>query len=203
MIAWVDGGDGIASYEDCVLSVISYKQFFRDWEAFYQRTWKTQQAESQVASGAGERTTVHTYGNSRDPGYSEVWLTGPDMDLFRAEIVDDDTDPSNGYTDTIMTARPLPAGVYNITNHSRLYEYIACDFHPENNQLRWEVTRVGGNGDGAGRGGSRSLLRPGGRGYGGGGRCGQRGMQPKSFTVGGSSVALSSLKWQGSAVTPT
>ena len=106
MIAWVDGGDGIASYEDCVLSVISYKQFFRDWEAFYQRTWKTQQAESQVASGAGERTTVHTYGNSRDPGYSEVWLTGPDMDLFRAEIVDDDTDPSNGYTDTIMTARP-------------------------------------------------------------------------------------------------
>ena len=141
MIAWVDGGDGIASYEDCVLSVISYKQFFRDWEAFYQRTWKTQQAESQVASGAGERTTVHTYGNSRDPGYSEVWLTGPDMDLFRAEIVDDYTDPSNGYTDTIMTARPLPAGVYNITNHSRLYEYIACDFHPENNQLRWEVTR--------------------------------------------------------------
>ena len=28
-------------------------------------------------------------------------------------------------------------------------------------------------------------------------------LQPKSFTVGGSSVALSSLKWQGSAVTPT
>ena len=101
-----------------------------------------------VAGGVrsrGKDNGTH-YGNSRDPGYSEVWLTGPDMDLFRAEIVDDDTDPSNGYTDTIMTARPLPAGVYNITNHSRLYEYIACDFHPENNQLRWEVTAMAPDG---------------------------------------------------------
>ena len=81
-----------------------------------------------------------TRGTARFGSPARIWTSSGQRLLTTS------TDPSNGYTDTIMTARPLPAGVYNITNHSRLYEYIACDFHPENNQLRWEVTAMAPDG---------------------------------------------------------
>ena len=47
-----------------------------------------------------------------------MWLTGPDADLFAAKIIDDDTDPTNGFrTGRRDGKRPLPSGTYRVTNH--------------------------------------------------------------------------------------
>ncbi|MYA49361.1 MAG: hypothetical protein F4045_13650 [Chloroflexi bacterium] len=139
-VAWVEGGDDIAGYSDCVLSVLNYLQWYRDWEAYHGRPWTPPQAAAEVTSGAGQDTLISDFSSYRGAGYGRFWLTGQHADYFRSETIDGDTNPNNGYSDRITTARPLPHGVYSLISHRYLYHYIPCNFSPMNNQLEWIVT---------------------------------------------------------------
>ena len=139
-IAWVEGGEGVEGYHRCIGVSLNYQKYYRDWEAYYGRPWSPHQANAQVESGAVEGAVVHAYGLYHEPGYHKVWLTGTDAGLFRAQIVDNDEVASNGFTPTLATARPLPGGVYRFLTHFHGYEYMPCNFTPENHRLEWIVT---------------------------------------------------------------
>ena len=121
--------------------------------------------------------------------------------MKRILIVDDDEDPLNGYKQTIITARPLPAGVYSIFDQSQSYEEIPCNFlppEPAKNKLEWviDVTAQSntvheaffdpeeGKRGGSGAGGSKGILRP------------------TSFTDGhGTTVTIERVEWVSGKVT--
>ena len=141
-ITWVEGGEGIEGYDQCIRMMLDYKRYDRDWEAYYGTPWTPYQSKAQVASGAGEGASIYVSGPHHEPGYHRFWLTGQDVTHFKAQIIDDDEVPSNGYSPTAMTARPLPSGVYRFYSHFQRYEYMPCNFTPENHRLEWVVTAV-------------------------------------------------------------
>ena len=139
-IAWVEGGEGVEGYHRCIGVSLNYQKYYRDWEAYYGTPWTPYQSEAQVDSGVAEGAVVNSYDRYREPGYHRVWLTGQDADLFRSQIVDDDEVASNGYYQHITTARPLPDGKYRFFDHIVSYDYMPCNFTPENHRLEWIVT---------------------------------------------------------------
>ena len=110
-IAWVEGGERIEGYDQCIGFSLNYQQYIRDWEAYYGSPWNPYQSERQVASGAGEGVVIRDREYSRlgDLEYIRFRLSGQDTDLFKSEIVDDDVVAPNGYHHTITTTRPLPS----------------------------------------------------------------------------------------------
>ena len=141
-ITWVEGGEDIAGYDRCIGVSLNYQQYYRNWEAYYGTPWTLYQSERQVTSEAAEGTMVKAYGPYQEPKYHRFWLTGQDMDLFKTQIIDDDEVASNGYYQHITIARPLPAGKYRFFDHIHHYEYMPCNFTPENNHLEWIITAV-------------------------------------------------------------
>ena len=136
----MEGGEGIAGYDRCIRRVIDYLRFYRDFEAYYGKSWTVLEIDESLSSGAGTGTVVYDYGLDYGQGYSSIWLTGRDAVLFSALIADDNTSAADGYTERITTVRPLPKGIYEFTNHARSYIYTLCNFTPENHQLDWTVT---------------------------------------------------------------
>ena len=198
MIAWVEGGEGIEGYDRCIRSVLDYKRWDRDWEAYYGRPWTPYQSEAQVASGAAEGTVVDDYGSVYEPGYHRFWLTGTDADLFQAQIVDDDEVASNGYTPTLATARPLPGGVYRFLTHFHAYVYTPCNFTPENSRLEWIVTAVAP--DSAAH---EAFFDPVAIGGAVGADAANGVLKPASFSLtdGGSTASLSKIAWEAGRAT--
>ena len=141
-ITWVEGGEDIDGYDRCIGVSLNYQQYYRNWEAYYGTPWTLYQSERQVTSEAAEGTMVKAYGPYQEPKYHRFWLTGQDMDLFKTQIIDDDEVASNGYYQHITIARPLPAGKYRFFDHIHHYEYMPCNFTPENNHLEWIITAV-------------------------------------------------------------
>ena len=139
-IAWVEGGEDVEGYDQCIRAMLIYKRYDRDWEAHYGTPWTPYQSEAQVSSGAGEGVAIYVSGPHREPGYHRFWLTGQDASLFKAQIVDDDEIALNGYSPTAMTARPLPSRVYKFFTHFQRYEYMPCNFIPDGDLLEWIVT---------------------------------------------------------------
>ena len=141
-IAWVGGGQNITGYDYCVGQVLNYLAFYRDFEAYYGKTWPISQRNVPIVSGAGAGTAVHDYGSFYEPGYGRFWLTGRDKDLFAAPIVDSNTNAADGYTPFIKTARPLPTGVYNFRYHGTLYDFLPCNFTPKDGigKHNWTIT---------------------------------------------------------------
>ena len=197
-ITWVDGGEDVDGYDRCIGVSLNYQKYYRDWEAYYGRPWSPHQAEEQVASGAAEGAVVDDYGSVYEPGYHRFWLTGADAELFQAQIVDDDEVASNGYTPTLATARPLPGGVYRFLTHLHSYEYVPCNFTPENNRLEWTVTAIAPDsavheaffdpvaiGGAVGADAANGVLKP----------------ASFSLTGGGSTVTLSKIAWESGRAT--
>ena len=191
MIAWVEGGEGIDGYEECITSVLAYEVYYGDWEAFYGRPYEPAEFEERIASGSGAGLTLFDPSFFKEPGYSRYWITGPDADLFRSLIRDDDELASTGYSVEITTGRPLPSGSYAFTNHGHRYEFMPCEFVPTHNRLDIVVmvTPPEGTlhesffdpvtiGSGAGAEGSRGVL------------------EPTGFHVGGTATSMTSLAWE-------
>ena len=141
-IAWVEGGQNITGYDYCVGKVLNYLAFDRDFEAYYGKTWVVLDGSASVASGAGAGTVVKDYGPYNYPTYGRIWLTGADAAFFTAGIADDNKTASDGHTERIATARPLPAGAYKFRDHGISYHYLPCNFTPKEGtgQLDWTVT---------------------------------------------------------------
>ncbi len=118
-------------------------RYFRDWEAYHWTPYAKLEFEAKIDSGLArgtEFTDYGTYGSQGYDGYDRVSLTGPDADLFAAKIIDDDTDPTNGFRPAVVTARPLPSGTYRVTIHVQSSAFEPCNYTTAFNYLDWVVT---------------------------------------------------------------
>ena len=143
-IAWIEGGDGIEGYDQCIQGALSYDRHFRDWETYHGEPWPLAQSERQITSGVGGGGIIHDYEFSGDydvnARYDRFWLSGTDAGLFSSQIVDDDTVASTGYHYTVTTARPLPRGTYRVIDQGQSWREVRCNFIPQHNRLEFVVT---------------------------------------------------------------
>ncbi len=196
-IAWVKG-DGTSAYDHCVERAINYLKHYRDVAAYYGEPWTPGQSEKDVVSGLPIGSVVVDYGTIRERGYPKNFLTGEDAELFHGKIVDDDTDPLNGFKYQIVNRRPLTIGSYTLTNHSRRHEFTACDFEPVNNQLSFFVTATAPVGAL-----HEAFFDPVAIGQGVGANSSYGVLQPTAITAEGYATAIKSLVWQDGSVTLT
>ncbi len=189
--ALLTAGEGVEGYIGCLHGKI-YRERLRRADP-----WTPTQREETIASGSATGTEVYRgTRNERHPGYHNYWLSGPDMDLFRALIVDDDSQSNNGYDHTLVTARPLPAGEHSVFYNWQHYYQIPCNHVPTDAYNDWTVTVTAPEGavheaffdpadltPGAGFSASSGVL------------------EPAGFSIGGTAASITGLKWQsGSAV---
>ena len=129
IIAWIEGGEGIEGYEECVLWGLRDIRYWRDWNAHEGPLPDVEgplQAESGVV-GVDIRQT--SFVDLRSP-YSKRWLEGDDAKYFTIYNVDDDDVASNGYGYEIAAVRPLPAGEYRIWPGIQHGYFQPCDYIP-------------------------------------------------------------------------
>ena len=123
LAAELQAGAGVEGFRDCILGRIGLERYHRaDPWAPYQETGAL---TSGAAAGTGGSRSTDGFSGSR---YSRYWLSGPDAALFRSAIVDDDGQPSSGYTHQFRSTRPLPAGEYRVHYRWQHYEDFACNF---------------------------------------------------------------------------
>ena len=139
-IAWIEGGEGIAGYDKCIKISLASERYYRDREAYYKSPSVRAQYSPRISSGAGANTIVDDWERSRKTNYDAPYLTGPYTDLFRAQIVDDDSLASNGYHRRLATARPLPSGTYMAFFHLQLPDEMPCSFRPDYDGLEYLIT---------------------------------------------------------------
>ena len=200
-IAWVEGGPGVAGYTLCIRGSLAYMRYFRDWEAYHGTPYSKPEFEAKIDSGLArgtEFTDYGTYGSPGYDGYDRVWLTGPDADLFAAKIIDDDTDPTNGFRPAVVTARPLPSGTYRVTNHLQSFAFEPCNYRTAFNYLDWVVTVTPPTGAHSVH---EAFFDPVAIGAAVGADGANGVLKPAAFTVGGASATITSLKWESGVVT--
>ena len=123
MAATLKKGEGIEGYKSCIERRLLRERYRRE------SLWTPIPFAKTLSSGSAAGTEVWKKGKSTgEPEYDRYWLIGRDKDHFQALIVDDDSNASTGYYSTIFTARPLPAGSYNIELNDQHYGYIPCNF---------------------------------------------------------------------------
>ncbi len=195
-IAWVEGGDGVEGYDECIRASLENMRFFRDWEAYHGRTFLLTWYESRIASGAGRGEVVHLYGGTEgEAGYDRVWVTGQDAGLFTAQIVDDDEDPTNGFMDSVATARPLPAGTYRVISRGQDHWYEPCGYTTQFNRLGFAVTVTAPAGTV-----HEALFDPAELSPGIGFSPTAGTLTPAGFSVGGAATSIAGLKWERGAI---
>ena len=138
-----DGGDGSEAYETCVEEKYEIEQvirYFREEEGT--DAYDKSPQDSSLASGQPANTELHQRqnGGAYPDTKAKTWLEGRDADLFTvvqgeptAVDVDGDgsfTAESDGieFTETFATARPLPAGEYEIDRKEVWPRYLLCNY---------------------------------------------------------------------------
>ena len=147
-IDWVEGGDGIEGYDDCVEHSLQYIRYVRDYEVYHGESWPLYREHLTIRSGAPRGELVIDLGErtGHPAGYKRFWHTGEDAYLFISKIVDDDELSSNGYLPMVTTARPLPAGTYTILHRSQHVGDMPCNFFPEYDRAEAVVTATAPSG---------------------------------------------------------
>ena len=147
-----DGGDGSEAYETCVEEKYEIEQvirYFREEEDT--DAYDKSPQDSSLASGQPANTELHQRqnGGAYPDTKAKTWLEGRDADLFTvvqgeptAVDVDGDgtfTTESDGieFTETFATARPLPAGEYEIDRKEVWPRYLTCNYVLNN---EWTIT---------------------------------------------------------------
>ncbi len=128
-------GAGIEGFAKCVRRKIGRERHRRavPWTPFHE--------EATLDSGSDAGIEVNSFVRQhRDPEYDNFRLLGSDAAVFQTLRVDDDSDPSNGYAQTIVTARPLPEGVYSFQDHWQRHTQVPCNFVPDDAYTEWTVT---------------------------------------------------------------
>ena len=169
-VAWL-GGSG-PGYEDCVRFALRHIRWYRDWDVYTGLPGEVEH-DGTIPSGDAAAVVVQysdTERQSSYTGYLDRWVGGPDRDLFSAGVVDDDTDPTNGFHETLRVARPLPAGSYRFLYRPQVPAFVPCNYRPEEGGGLLERHRPRPGGDGA-----RGTLRPRRHWDGGGGGRDERG----------------------------
>ena len=126
MAAELQAGEGIVGHTDCLHRIIILERYRRV------DPWIPWQYEATLLSGAAAGTEVNRDTNSyRDPQYNRWWLSGPDHERFQALIIDDDDQSSTGYDHALATARPLPAGAYEVRYNQQHHSRFPCNHVPD------------------------------------------------------------------------
>ncbi len=197
--AKLDAGDGSYEYTECVQR--TYRREGDDrysiqtgGDGYFYRI-----PDGELDSGLAASTVVHellalgALPDRRD----EVWLDGGDADLFRVELSEgvphdysgDGTNDSIQYTQRVVSARPLLAGVYRTNYNNRHVDFVLCDGYAP--RYEWTVTVTAPEGTlheaffdpvtisaAVGADATNGVL------------------EPASFTVGETATRITGLKWQ-------
>ena len=128
-VAWVEGGEGIEGYDECIQEGLAFIRDYRDYEAYEGGPLEIHEdllvADSGVAPGKNLRPSPSQFFTKE---YLKLWLEGEHAALFRRIVVDKDDDPSNSYQLGLTVARPLPAGTYIVIPRLQREEWVACNF---------------------------------------------------------------------------
>ena len=133
--AMMTTGAGIAGFEECVAQKIGQERYRRA----VPRTPFTRAASLYSGSATGNEVFRNSW-NEGWADYHRFWLSGPDMSLFHASVSDDDRESANGFSQTISSARPLPAGTYSFQDHVQLSIDIPCNYVRDDEHVDWTVT---------------------------------------------------------------
>ena len=141
-------GDGSEAYTECVQRTYRHEGDDRysvqtGGDGHFYRT-----PDGDLGSGLAASSVVYellALGALPD-GRDEVWLDGGDGDLFRVELGDgvphdysgDGTNDSIQYTQRVVSARPLPVGVYRTHYNNRHVDFVLCDGYATRHE--WTVT---------------------------------------------------------------
>ena len=188
-------GKDVPGYEDCL------KDKFK-FDARYRRhPPETDFIERRIPSGkpAGYRLLPNPSGGRHGAYYGKWWFAGPDSDLFAIRITNDpDNDPSTGYAWEQVALRPVPEGEYVVFAKSQPSEWAPCDYYPEADLNRHDVTITATAPDGVIH---EAFFDPADMKGGAAGADASNGvLAPTDFTFGGASVSLSSIRWESQAV---
>ena len=178
-------------YMECIYFKITRERHYRD------DPYIPPEYEANLTSGFAGGMLLYTE-TGKWPKYHNYWLSGPDMEHFQALIVDDDTNPSNGYDNTLSTARPLPAGQYRVYYHWQHYNEIPCNFRPDDTPDNWTATVTAPTGTL-----HEAFFDPGAAGGAVGFSAVIGSLEPAGFTLGGTATAIGGLLWQSGSVVLT
>ena len=173
--AELDAGDGSAEYKDCVRLKHRYAREDRYLIAECKgrrvfRMYPTHEFDSAQPTG----TTIYedqVAGAESSEKRSKLWFDGRDADLFN--VVTGDLVPERSaftFTQTVVSARPIPAGEYRANNNFLRFPFIPCN-HVFTYEMTMTVTAPEGTvheaffdpvviGAAVGADGSRGVLKP-------------------------------------------
>ena len=173
--AELDAGDGSAEYKDCVRLKHRYAREDRYLIAEGKgrrvfRMYPTHEFDSGQPAG----TTIYedqVAGAESSEKRSKLWFDGRDADLFN--VVTGDLVPVRSaftFTQTVVSARPIPAGEYRANNNFLRFPFIPCN-HVFTYEMTMTVTAPEGTvheaffdpvviGAAVGADGSRGVLKP-------------------------------------------
>ena len=190
-------GGGSEAYRECLYHKYQWEREVRyfkegmDGDYFYIRHDQT------IASGLSTETLVYTsidagyarqkYGETEPSDYGRFVLKGRDEDLFHPR-----------WPGVAKTARPLPEGEYKFYYVYQPKRYVPCDVLPEDELKRIEVFVQATAPIGTLH---EAFFDPVAIGAAAGADATNGVLKPTTFTVGGVSTSLRSLKGQGGTVT--
>ena len=128
-IAWVEGGEGITGYGECIQDALAFIRNYRDYEAHTGKPNGPHEGlvlgNSGAAPGKNLRPSPHRF---YDDVYARFWFEGEHAALFDHRVEDEDDSPANGYGVGVAAVRPLPAGSYFVVPLIQLPSFQPCDF---------------------------------------------------------------------------
>ena len=133
-------------YDICVVAGLYFIRIIRDREAAG-KPYEIPVWNHALNSGDGRGEAIVKFEYDRfarslvfNSEYHSFWIFGPDADLFKSRIVDDNDSPSDGYVHDVINKRPLPAGVYTFHHYTQLRAHVPCDFTIEGAHQTFVVT---------------------------------------------------------------
>ena len=193
-IDWVTGGEGIDGYDECVRFGLRDIRYWRDWEEYHGEPLADEGSALQAESGMKDVDILETtHVDIRGP-YAKLWLEGRDAEYFTYYVVDDDAEPTNGYSYEIAAGRPLPAGQYRIWPAIQHGFFQACNYLTSLRQYFYDVIVTAPE-----ETVFEAFFDPNTMGYGSGGGV----LDPASFTVEGANVTINSLEYENDEIVLT
>ena len=158
--AKLDAGDGSEEYRECVQLTYEYEGDDRRYrEKFSSRSGsrfvnvppRDHEFDSGLAAGSALYEDELGFGQSPD-SRNQLWFDGGDADLFSVEFGDAVPYDSTGdgvndlinFTRRVVSARPLPQGLYKFHFNDRGGIFLLCDGYTI--RYEWTVTATAPNG---------------------------------------------------------
>lgn len=123
----------IVAYQECVVASLETIRYARDKEAYLGREYAPGTGRPiTLESSQGQNTELIDFSQKVGQDYILFEVIGPQAHLFSSSFVDPDGASITGYEHKIVTARPLPAGEYELRTSARPPWLEDCKFrHPD------------------------------------------------------------------------